>query len=215
MPHKVAVKIKWVNPSVSDLFCCDKNTLDQKWQRRSLSWITTVAGGRPTIVKETWQQVALAGKLREYVLYHRCERVNWKGEAYNLSKHDPVTCFFQQGCTSSRFHNTPPPVPNSATYWGPRVHTCLSPWFLQYLPMWSHLFCDHKSFLKLIEIKFICLAQFSPLSLNLQIQFPCLHFFLEVPKKFKTQIFAFLTIIYSLHHMSIILMCECRHTHAM
>lgn len=59
-------------------------------------------------MKETWQQVALAGKLREYVLYHRCERVNWKGEAYNLSKHDPVTCFFQQGCTSSRFHNTPP-----------------------------------------------------------------------------------------------------------
>lgn len=111
---------------------------------------------------------------------------------------------------------TPPlAVPNSATYWGPRVHTCLSPWFLQYLPMWSHLFCDHKSFLKLIEIKFICLAQFSPLSLNLQIQFPCLHFFLEVPKKFKTQIFAFLTIIYSLHHMSIILTCECRHTHAM
>lgn len=29
-----------------------------------------------------------SGKLREYVLNHRCERVNWKGEAYNLSKHD-------------------------------------------------------------------------------------------------------------------------------
>lgn len=67
----------------------------------------------------------------------------------------------------------------------------------------------------LIEIKFTSLVQFFPLSSNLQIQLPTLHFFLEIPKVFKTEIFDFFKhFIYPLHHMCITFVCDCRHTHA-
>lgn len=137
MPHKVAVKIKWVNPSVSDLFCCDKNTLDQKRQRRSLFWFTTVAGRRSTIVKETWQPVAIAGSSES--MSSTTDVREWTGRG------KPTTCQSMTQWHASSSKAVPPqgsitpPTPLPPTVSPVRVHVFKHP---SSTHGWVHGFCS-------------------------------------------------------------------------
>lgn len=64
----------------------------------------TVPGGKSIISEGDMAAGGLGSKLRDHIFSHRCEGEvgTVSGEATN-SKPDPVSCSFQQGCTSQRF----------------------------------------------------------------------------------------------------------------